>query len=196
MRIQPAVQGIEQPVFGHFLRRQLQLIAFRSGGRIEYVQIRTPMVPRGARQCRVTQDGVQQLHRREQFRVEFQTEVIVDWPHSLNLVIPDQTLTLKRAKAAGDGEVKASRQGIGFQRSECSCGPWVQLVAVRQTKAPALDVGAAIGQRCLELGACLNIGRRSMSGVFRIAPPLNISRDEIDRAVSIFDQALSECARV
>jgi 2,2-dialkylglycine decarboxylase (pyruvate) len=72
----------------------------------------------------------------------------------------------------------------------------VELVADRQTKAPALDVGAAVGQRCLELGACLNIGRRSMSGVFRIAPPLTISRDEIDRAVSIFDQALSECARV
>jgi len=72
----------------------------------------------------------------------------------------------------------------------------VELVVDRQTKTPALAVGAAVSQRCLELGACLNIGRRSMSGIFRFAPPLTVSRDEIDRAISIFDQALSECVPV
>lgn len=72
----------------------------------------------------------------------------------------------------------------------------VELVTDRETKVPALDFGAAVGQRCLELGACLNIGRRSMSGVFRIAPPLTISREEIDRAISILDQALGECNSV
>jgi len=72
----------------------------------------------------------------------------------------------------------------------------VELVVDRQTKEPALEVGAAVSNRCLELGACLNIGRRSTAGVFRIAPPLTISRDEIDRAISIFDQALSECVSV
>jgi 2,2-dialkylglycine decarboxylase (pyruvate) len=72
----------------------------------------------------------------------------------------------------------------------------VELVVDRQTKVPALEVGAAVSNRCLELGACLNIGRRSMAGVFRIAPPLTISRGEIDRAISIFDQALSECVPV
>ncbi|MDJ0979972.1 MAG: aspartate aminotransferase family protein [Kiloniellales bacterium] len=69
----------------------------------------------------------------------------------------------------------------------------VELVADRRTKTPALEVGMAVGQRCLELGACLNIGRRSMSGVFRIAPPLIVTRDEIDLAIAIFDQALGEC---
>ncbi len=69
----------------------------------------------------------------------------------------------------------------------------VELVADRKTKTPALEVGTAVGQRCLELGACLNIGRRSMSGVFRIAPPLIVTRDEIDLAIAIFDQALGEC---
>lgn len=69
----------------------------------------------------------------------------------------------------------------------------VELVVDRQTKVPALEVGAAISNRCLELGACLNIGRRSMASVFRLAPPLTIARDEIDRAISIFDQALTEC---
>jgi len=70
----------------------------------------------------------------------------------------------------------------------------VELVRDRQTKAPAPEFGAAVSQRCLELGACLNIGRRSMAGVFRIAPPLTVDRDDIDRAVAILDQALSECA--
>ncbi len=67
----------------------------------------------------------------------------------------------------------------------------VELVSDRQTKAPARDLGAAISQRCLALGASLNIGRRS-GELFRIAPPLTVSRDEIDRAVAIFDQALGE----
>ncbi|MDP6564666.1 MAG: aspartate aminotransferase family protein [Alphaproteobacteria bacterium] len=70
----------------------------------------------------------------------------------------------------------------------------VELVTDRQSKVPANDIGGAVGQRCLELGACLNIGRRSMSSVFRIAPPLTVGRAEIDRAMAIFDQALSECA--
>ncbi|MBL6952926.1 MAG: aspartate aminotransferase family protein [Alphaproteobacteria bacterium] len=69
----------------------------------------------------------------------------------------------------------------------------VELVTDRQTKAPASEAGAAISRRCLELGACLNISRRAMAGVFRLAPPLTVSRDEIDSAVAILDQALSEC---
>ncbi len=69
----------------------------------------------------------------------------------------------------------------------------VELVTDRQTKTMAHEIGADVSQRCLELGACLNIGKRSMASIFRIAPPLTVDRDEIDRAVSILDQALSEC---
>lgn len=68
----------------------------------------------------------------------------------------------------------------------------MELVKDRQTKEPALEFGAAVSQRCLEFGACLNIGRRSTANVFRIAPPLTIQRNEIDSAISILDQALSE----
>ena len=68
----------------------------------------------------------------------------------------------------------------------------VELVADRATKEPAPEIGAAVSQRCLELGASLNIGRRS-GGLFRIAPPLTVTRAEIDSAVAIFDQALGEC---
>ncbi|MCP3968820.1 MAG: aspartate aminotransferase family protein [Rhodobacteraceae bacterium] len=66
----------------------------------------------------------------------------------------------------------------------------VELVTDRQSKTPAHEAGAAIGQRCIELGACLNISRRLASGIFRLAPPLTTNHAEIDRAISILDQAL------
>ena len=72
----------------------------------------------------------------------------------------------------------------------------VELVADRQTKAPAPEIEAAVSERCLELGASLNIGRRATASVFRLAPPLTVSRDEIDSAVAILDQALTECGAV
>jgi 2,2-dialkylglycine decarboxylase (pyruvate) len=68
----------------------------------------------------------------------------------------------------------------------------VELVVDRETKVQAHEAGAAISERCIQLGACLNISRRSSSGIFRLAPPLTIKRSEIDRAISVFDQALSE----
>ena len=68
----------------------------------------------------------------------------------------------------------------------------VELVLDRQTKTPATELGMKVSRRCLELGACLNIGRRSTASVFRIAPPLTVSREEIDQAIAIYDQALTE----
>ncbi len=70
----------------------------------------------------------------------------------------------------------------------------VELVRDRQSKEPANEAGAEIARRCLELGACLNVGRRGTSSIFRIAPPLIVDTAEIDRAVDILDQALGDCA--
>jgi 2,2-dialkylglycine decarboxylase (pyruvate) len=71
----------------------------------------------------------------------------------------------------------------------------IELVEDRHSKEPARDYGMAVGQRCMELGANLNIvSRRQMAHIFRIAPPLTVTRDEIDRAVTILDQAMTECA--
>jgi 2,2-dialkylglycine decarboxylase (pyruvate) len=72
----------------------------------------------------------------------------------------------------------------------------VELVTDRQTKTPASEIGGTIGDRCLELGACLNISRRGMADVFRLAPPLTTNREEIDKAIGIFDQALTECGSI
>jgi 2,2-dialkylglycine decarboxylase (pyruvate) len=71
----------------------------------------------------------------------------------------------------------------------------VELVQDRQSKTPAREFGFEVSRRCLELGASLNIGRRSVANIFRIAPPLTVTREQIDTAISIFDQALTECAK-
>ena len=69
----------------------------------------------------------------------------------------------------------------------------MELVEDRHTKEPAHDLGARVGRRCIELGASLNIGRPRHANVFRIAPPLVVTREQIDTALAILDQALTEC---
>jgi 2,2-dialkylglycine decarboxylase (pyruvate) len=68
----------------------------------------------------------------------------------------------------------------------------VEFVTDRHSKTPAHELGFELSRRCMELGASLNIGRRQMASVFRIAPPLTVTREQIDTAVQVLDQALSE----
>ena len=71
----------------------------------------------------------------------------------------------------------------------------VEIVADKETKKPAPDLGAAITRRCFELGLSMNIvALRGMGGVFRIAPPLTITDDELDRGIAILDQAIADVA--
>lgn len=67
----------------------------------------------------------------------------------------------------------------------------VELVADRATREPGHALIAKLTKRCFALG--LNINRvGGPHSVWRIAPPLTVSRDEIDRAIAIMDQALTE----
>lgn len=69
----------------------------------------------------------------------------------------------------------------------------VELVKDRQSREPHHHLGSLTTQRCFELGLSMNIRRRPERGaVWRIAPPLTVSTDEVDRAVTILDQALTE----
>ncbi len=69
----------------------------------------------------------------------------------------------------------------------------VEIVKDRQTKVPHHQLGALTTELCFELGLSMNIRRRAERGaVWRIAPPLTVSHDEVDRAITILDQALSE----
>jgi 2,2-dialkylglycine decarboxylase (pyruvate) len=69
----------------------------------------------------------------------------------------------------------------------------VELVQDRQSRKPAHALGALTTQKCFEKGLSMNIRRRPERGsVWRIAPPLTVSYDEIDRATAILDEALRE----
>ncbi|MEE8456882.1 MAG: aspartate aminotransferase family protein [Acidimicrobiia bacterium] len=69
----------------------------------------------------------------------------------------------------------------------------VELVKDRDSREPDHELGALTTARCFELGLSMNIRRRPERGaVWRIAPPLTVSMSEIDEAVSILDQALTE----
>jgi 2,2-dialkylglycine decarboxylase (pyruvate) len=69
----------------------------------------------------------------------------------------------------------------------------VELVKDRETRTPHHALGAVTTARCFELGLSMNIRRRPERGsVWRIAPPLTVTADEIDRALDILDRALKD----
>jgi 2,2-dialkylglycine decarboxylase (pyruvate) len=77
-------------------------------------------------------------------------------------------------------------RGMGLLRG-------IELVKDRETREPHHALGALTTERCLQLGLSMNIRRRPERGsVWRIAPPLTVKREDVDLAMAIFDQALTE----
>ncbi|GGN90552.1 aspartate aminotransferase family protein [Actinoplanes lobatus] len=71
----------------------------------------------------------------------------------------------------------------------------LELVLDRATKQPANELGVAVTRRCLELGLHMNVVQLpAMGGVFRIAPALTSTFEELDLGLSILDQAIGEVA--
>ena len=71
----------------------------------------------------------------------------------------------------------------------------LELVLDRATRQPADDLGAAVTRRCLELGLHMNVVQLpGMGGVFRIAPALTSTTDELDLGLEILDQAIGDTA--
>ncbi len=69
----------------------------------------------------------------------------------------------------------------------------IELVKDRETREPYHELGEITTKKCYEYGLSMNIKRRKERGsVWRIAPPLTISEDEIDRGVDILDRSLRE----
>ena len=69
----------------------------------------------------------------------------------------------------------------------------VEIVKDRESREPDIDLGNKISDTCLEMGLSMNIVRvKGMGGVFRIAPPLSITREEIDLGVEILDKAIRQ----
>ncbi|GAA3588409.1 aspartate aminotransferase family protein [Streptomyces osmaniensis] len=69
----------------------------------------------------------------------------------------------------------------------------LELVVDRETKQSSDKLGAQVTRRCLELGLHMNIVQLpGMGGVFRIAPPLTATEDELALGLSILDTAIGE----
>lgn len=68
----------------------------------------------------------------------------------------------------------------------------VEFVRDRATKAPAIAEGLAITEACRERGLLVHPQQvRNLSFSWRVAPPLTVSTAEIDRAVTIIDEAIT-----
>jgi 2,2-dialkylglycine decarboxylase (pyruvate) len=70
----------------------------------------------------------------------------------------------------------------------------VELVKDRETRKPDAETGGAITRRCMQLGLSMNIvsAGAGMAAVWRIAPPLTVTRAEIERGIAILDQAIDD----
>lgn len=71
----------------------------------------------------------------------------------------------------------------------------LELVESKESKAPADALGQAVTSACLDKGLHLNIVQLpGMGGIFRIAPPLTISEDDLHRGLDILDESITEVA--
>lgn len=112
-------------------------------------------------------------------------------------VIEDEHL-VERARARGsylmDGlrDLQGRYEQIGDVRGlGLLCG--LELVESRETRRPADALGSALTEECQRRGLSINLVRGGTGGhasCIRMAPPLTISEDEIDLAVTIIDDAL------
>ena len=67
----------------------------------------------------------------------------------------------------------------------------VELVTDKTSKTPADALGNAVTTACLERGLHMNIVQLpGMGGIFRIAPPLTISEDDLHGGVDLLEASL------
>ncbi|KAF2813279.1 PLP-dependent transferase [Mytilinidion resinicola] len=68
----------------------------------------------------------------------------------------------------------------------------VEIVVDSATKEPGLELGDRIGKQMTELGLWAQLGTmQSFSGVFRIAPPITITEEELEEGLKILEKAFA-----
>ena len=101
----------------------------------------------------------------------------------LSAFLRDGLLGLQdRHKAIGDVRGRGLMQGV-------------ELVVDRESKVGNDALGAEVTRRCLDLGLHMNVVQLpGLGGIFRIAPPLTTTREELSLGLDILDRALTEAA--
>ncbi|KAH8157287.1 hypothetical protein CIB48_g10957 [Xylaria polymorpha] len=68
----------------------------------------------------------------------------------------------------------------------------IEIIADAETKAPGPDLGQLVSDKALELGlSCNVVNLPGMGGVFRLAPPVTVTADEISEGLKILDDAFA-----
>lgn len=66
----------------------------------------------------------------------------------------------------------------------------IEIISDAETKAPGSDLGQAVSERAMVCGlSCNVVNLPGMGGVFRLAPPVTVSADEIDEGLRILDES-------
>ncbi|KAI8714044.1 hypothetical protein NCS52_01123700 [Fusarium sp. LHS14.1] len=68
----------------------------------------------------------------------------------------------------------------------------VEIISDPKTKAPGSDLGRKVSDKAMELGLSCNIvNLPGMGGVFRLAPPVTVTAEEISEGLQILDEAFA-----
>ncbi|TQM36921.1 2,2-dialkylglycine decarboxylase (pyruvate) [Pseudonocardia cypriaca] len=95
-----------------------------------------------------------------------------------------EQLTERLLRLRADHEVVGDVRGRGLLQG-------IELVTDKESKAPADALGHAVTAACLDRGLHVNIVQLpGMGGIFRIAPPLTASDEELHAGLDILDAAL------
>ncbi|KAI9738305.1 MAG: hypothetical protein M1834_008803 [Cirrosporium novae-zelandiae] len=103
---------------------------------------------------------------------------LVERSRKLGLKLQDGLKTLKN-KYACIGDVR----GRGLMAG-------IEIIGDPKTKQPALELGNALASRMYELGLSANLATvAAFAGVFRIAPPITVTEDELSLGLGIMEEA-------
>lgn len=68
----------------------------------------------------------------------------------------------------------------------------IEIISDAETKAPGPDLGQLVSDKALSLGlSCNVVNLPGMGGVFRLAPPVTVTAEEIEEGLKILDDAFS-----
>jgi 4-aminobutyrate aminotransferase-like enzyme len=69
----------------------------------------------------------------------------------------------------------------------------VEIISDKETKAPGSDLGQAVSEVAMANGlSCNVVNLPGMGGVFRLAPPVTVTADEIEEGLRILDAAFEQ----
>lgn len=68
----------------------------------------------------------------------------------------------------------------------------IEIISDAETKAPGSELGQRVSDKAMELGlSCNVVNLPGMGGVFRLAPPVTVTKEEIDEGLRILDEAFA-----